>query len=697
MGGGKGAVDHFIDEKIHAAECFANTQKMQHVTASGTYVLQNNYPFLKKIKETGMLTEENIAEKPRPKTENTKPTKLRKNLIGQKKKKTALFSWIVFFLLILFLLPLAVTFLFAGIGIAGLQLTKQSLFSGDLTAAGKTAHFSQTVFGVAQTTDKVVSLQARVFGMGRYAEKAEQYLLLGTDGSYALSNAIAAAQIMLRITNKQAVDPKTEFITASNKLKKAVTVFQKMRAQKEVHIPLLSELDPVIELVGATIDSYPSLLGMDGKKTYLLLFQNNAELRPAGGFIGSYGLLTLDKGAIADFQIHDVYDADGQLTGHVEPAYPFRRYMGIVHQYMRDSNYDVDFPTAASTSANMLALETGTAVSGVIGIDTSFVKTLVESIQPIYVPDYKETVTAKNFYIVTQSHAEKNFFPGSTQKKDFLRSLYQAIQLKLTDQAHLPYFSLAKAVTKSIAEKHILFAFPDPSLQQLFSANNLSSSLLDTREEKKGVYNDFLGISEANIGANKANAFVFRKVEQQVSLDEVGRIKNTVIIKYKNDSSDWPGGDYKNYLRLIVPKGARLTDITIDGQKQIIFSATTDYLLYERPDFTPPAGLEVETTAQQNKTLFGFLVIVPKGAYKTISVSYVSPTTLAIFQPTATYSLWYFKQPGTDGYEYAFSFSYPQSMKAFNSSQKLRSIGNSEVFSGVITTDQKFFIDVSKR
>jgi hypothetical protein len=322
---------------------------------------------------------------------------------------------------------------------------------------------------------------------------------------------------------------------------------------------------------------------------------------------------------------------------------------------------------------------------------------LVETVSPLYVPDYKETVTEKNFYMLTQSHAEKNFFPGSTQKKDFLRSLYQALQLKLSDQKHLPYVALSKAVTKSIAEKHILFAFPDPSLQQLFSANNLSASLLDTRETKKGTYNDFLGLSEANIGANKANAFVFRKVEQQVSLDEVGRVKNTVVIRYKNESRDWPGGEYKNYLRVIVPKGARLSDITIDGQKQVIFPATTDYLLYERPDFTPPAGLEVETTDQLNKTLFGFLVIVPKGAYKTISLSYTSPAPVDITQTIVSYSLWYFKQPGTDAYEYTFSFAYPKSMKAFNSSEKLRRIENTEVFGGVITTDQKFFIDVAKR
>ncbi len=698
----------FVDEKIHGSEVFANSQKTMHVTSGGTYVLQNNYPLLKKIKEPGLLSEESVKQNSNEKSEVKKITRLRhlsrlgltkaEGLVGQSKTKkpSSLFSFF-FFVILLFCLPFLITVLFAGLGIGGFLLTKQSLVHGDFTTAGKTAHISQVFFGVAQATDTIVSLQAEMVGMGAQGEKLEQFLSLGAEGSYALINAISATQTVLSIANKQSLYPKEEFLLASNKLKKAVTIFQKIRAQDDFSLPVIAELDPLIRLVGATIDSYPTLLGMDGGKTYLLLFQNNAELRPSGGFIGSYGLVTLDRGSIADFQIHDVYDADGQLKGHVEPAYPFRRYMGIVHQYMRDSNYDADFPTAASASANMLAMETGTVVSGVIAIDTSLVETLVELLQPIYVPDYKETVTAKNFYMLTQSHAEKNFFPGSTQKKDFLRSLFAALQLKLTDQKHLPYFVLAKAIAKGISEKHILFAFPDVGLQQLFSANDLSASMKDTRETKKNQYNDFLGINEANIGANKANAFVYRKVDQHLTVDEAGRIKNTVTIRYKNESKDWPGGDYKNYLRIITPVGSRLSDITIDGQKQIIFPATTDYLLYERPDFTPPQGLEVETTEELSKALFGFLVIVPKGTFKTITISYVSPTTLDMGQQVMSYNLWYFKQPGTNAYDYSFAFFYPDSMKAFKFSKELKSVGGSVIFENVIMTNQHLSIDLSKK
>src|SRR3989344_5241553 len=112
------------------------------------------------------------------------------------------------------------------------------------------------------------------------------------------------------------------------------------------------------------------------------------ELRPGGGFIGSYGLLTFSKGKITDFSIHDVYDADGQLKGHIEPPFPIRRYLPQIHWYMRDSNWDVDFAKAASTSAYFLNAETGKTVDGVIGVDLSFVKNLLSVTGPITVSDY---------------------------------------------------------------------------------------------------------------------------------------------------------------------------------------------------------------------------------------------------------------------------------------------------------------------
>ena len=82
----------------------------------------------------------------------------------------------------------------------------------------------------------------------------------------------------------------------------------------------------------------PEAIGLNGKRKYLLLFQNNMELRATGGFIGSYGIASFSDGKMQDLKISDVYTADGQLKGKIFPPGPITKYMGQPNWYLRDSN-----------------------------------------------------------------------------------------------------------------------------------------------------------------------------------------------------------------------------------------------------------------------------------------------------------------------------------------------------------------------
>jgi len=50
--------------------------------------------------------------------------------------------------------------------------------------------------------------------------------------------------------------------------------------------------------VRALLEVLPGVLGSDGTKKYLILFQNDKELRPTGGFWTAYAILTLEDGRI---------------------------------------------------------------------------------------------------------------------------------------------------------------------------------------------------------------------------------------------------------------------------------------------------------------------------------------------------------------------------------------------------------------
>lgn len=594
---------------------------------------------------------------------------------SENKKFRHVFLRFIFFALFFLFLPFLITALLSLMGGYQLKLTKESLESGDFKSSLESSKDAKSFIALANRFGKITFFE--IDYVKKNLDDAENI-------SSALYSISSAANYFVNVFPK-GNSSADEFAKNVSSLKDALIVFQKIEAEKGGKI-LFNLPNPFVLSALSTLDVFPDIFGFKEEKTYAIFFQNNMELRPGGGFIGSYGILKIKKGKIKDFSIYDVYDADGQLKGHIEPPYPIRRYLPSVHWYLRDSNFDPDFTKGASVSAFFLENETGEKVDGIVGVDVSFVKEILKVLGPVYVSDYNETVSSDNLYLLAQTHAEKEFFPGSTQKKDFLRSLFKAIQMS---PKKISYIKLLDAVSSSLFQKHLLFAFSDQSVQDVFTVNKMSSALFDQREEAPNKINDFLGISEANLGINKANFFIKRKVEQNMEIAQDGNVSGKVKISYKNLSTktSWPGGDYKNYLRIILPFGSKINSIVIDGKVQEQTLAVTSPLIYEAKNFLPPKELEVEKLEEEGKTIFGFLIIVPTDAFKTIEIEYGLLSKIPGGQSFA-YDLLLFKQPGVEEYPYSFSLTHPNSLKI---------ISGTADFSTNFKEDTNLRIDFSKQ
>lgn len=616
-------------------------------------------------------------------------------------KKYLPFLVSLFYILVVLIIPFFTTLLFSLLGFSTLSFSKNAIDRGSLGAAQSAASLSKSFFTVAKQTSIPLALEGQILGVGNNFTFST-YINFGQNISSAVFYTLEASNKMLNVFENKSANPKEDFLKGTNLFKNAVVLLQETKSMEGLPKDMSKEIDKISNLsrlVSGTVDVLPTIFGLDGQKNYLLLFQNNMELRPGGGFIGSYGLLTLDKGRIADFSINDVYDADGQLKGHVEPPFPIRRYLPSAHWYLRDSNFDVDFAKGASVSAFLLNAETGKIVDGVIGIDLTFVKNILSAIGPVYVADYKETVSENNLFQLAESHAEKNFFPGSTQKKDFLRALFLAIQLEFNSKKTFPYLNLSEVLADSILEKHVVFAFNDPSLQNTFSVNNLSSTLTDERKTEKNSINDFVGINEANLGVNKVNYFIQRLVSYNLIMDDSGGLSGQLNIKYANTNKNgvWPGGDYKNYLRLILPKDAELSSVSIDGKEQKILTAITDPLIYEAKNFSQQEGLEVDKEEEQGKTIYGFLVTVPTDTIKTITAKYILAQKMFLNNSLFSYDLRIFKQPGIDGYPFNFKLSYPSLFRVVNKPANIKDENNVLSVKYSILTDKDIGINFGKK
>jgi hypothetical protein len=669
----------FVKEKKAKQQNYIFSEK-------GTYLPDKDYPLEERLSKVD--TKQVHLSEPAMPLENP----------GKEKKHVVLpFVWLIFCLAFFLCLPLFSTLGFSFLGLRALTATKTALEKGSVAGAEKSVIDAQNYFSLAQKTAVVLTAESGLIGKQDVFDKLNQDIDTGqnisTAGVYLLNAANSLRQVFSAGSNAPG-----NFTDASNYLKNALVIFEKEKAQGQNFSDLTEKIDPLINFAANTLSVWPDVLGFNGQKTYLILFQNNMELRPGGGFIGSYGLLTLDKGKVANFSIHDIYDADGQLKGHVEPPFAIRRYLPSVNLYMRDSNFDVDYINDAGIAARFLNIEENQQVNGVIGVDVSFVRNILSAMGQVYVPEYSENVDAGNLFQLTESQSEKNFFPGSTQKKDFLQALFSAMQENLVNNKNLSYLSLAKALGDSIVQKHILFAFDNSSLQNLFTVNGWSSSLWDDRQQDPSTIDDYFGINEANLGINKANYFIKRSVSQVINVDDNGNVSASITVAYKNTNVNgiWPGGLYKNYLRFILPQGSQITDIKINGQTQSTISAITDPQVYENKNFSPPNKLEIEKYDQNGKTIYGFLVTVPVNALQTVTFDYTLATQVLVSSPVLNYDLKLFKQPGTDEYPYDFSFTYPGSFRVVSTSLGTDDNGR-VVYSGSLNQDKEVFINLAKK
>ncbi len=133
----------------------------------------------------------------------------------------------------------------------------------------------------------------------------------------------------------------------------------------------LSEASAITETGARVARLLPPMLGGDGARNYLVVFQNLAEPRSTGGIFGSYAVVRADQGKI---EILD-QSAASRTLGYFDPPITelapnqIELYSELMAQYPMDVNFTPDYPTAAALFAEMYTFRTGQPVDGVMAID----------------------------------------------------------------------------------------------------------------------------------------------------------------------------------------------------------------------------------------------------------------------------------------------------------------------------------------
>lgn len=432
---------------------------------------------------------------------------------------------------------------------------------------------------------------------------------------------------------------------------------------KSREVTLRKEIDSKRSLLKTTtslVKILPNLLGVREDKRYLLLFQNSTELRATGGFIGSYGLLTFKGGVLKDLLIDDIYNPDGQLKEEITPPDPLRQYLGELRWWLRDSNWKPSYPEAAAQAEWFFEKETGKKVDGTIAINLDMLKKLLAVTGPIQVPDYNEQVSADNIVARSLFHAEIGFFPGSTQKRDFLGNVGRVLLDKLIKEQQLS-FNLLDVLKQSLAEKDMLISFNDPTSTAVAREQHWSGDIErcvscrltemtqvgDLSEDNDQSIKDYLYVVDSNLGVNKADIYIKPKIDYLVRVGKSGDLTSSLILSYQHtgENDTWPGGKYKDYVRVYVPEGSELTSSEISDQRD---------------------KLQITESHDAGKKVFEFWLQVDPRSTKSVILEYKLPKKIQLTNADQVYGLLVQKQPGRSNTDFKFGVETPDFLTVSN-------------------------------
>lgn len=375
----------------------------------------------------------------------------------------------------------------------------------------------------------------------------------------------------------------------------------------------------------------PALLGMDGPKTYLILVQNNHELRATGGFIAAIGRVTLDHGKLTELDFTDsysVYRADGRYPP--APA-AMQTYMNIPVLVMRDANWSPDLPTAARVAEALYKSDVGLDVDGIVTVDLHAVRRIFTALGEIQAPGFNTPITGENVEAQVVQLWERpvegdTAVGGDTQeelgawwvqRKEFIPRLAQAVLTKVQG-GDVDMLALASALVGALDARAVQVWLDNPEAAAILGAQGWDGAL------RPAPGSDFLAVVDTNMGYNKVDAAIERTLDYRVSwpdgADRSAQATLTLTYTHPIEAED-PGCDltprygksyadliarcYFDYVRVYVPAGSQLIEVT----------------------GVAPESITTQRGERKTQLFTGYFIMPPHSMHQ-VTFTYTLPSTL---------------------------------------------------------------------
>lgn len=508
--------------------------------------------------------------------------------------------------------------------------------------------------------------------------------------SFTLALAESYENILLAQKNIQAANKNLENVKAND-------FPSQYRSQVVTLKSSVPKLEKGLEYFSSHVDLILELLGHNQSRKYLLLFQNNRELRATGGFIGTYGLFDMNEGKIDNLKIEGPYNIDGQLLDVIKA--PEAMHLIQNRLYMRDANWFLDFPTSAEKTIIMHEKAGGPTVDGVVAFTASVFEELLKATGPIEMPEYETTVTSENFFDEAQREVEIDYDKELNKPKKFIADLFPKFFEKISNVDKDKWPEVFNAFMKSFYKKDILVYFSDEELENLIQDFGWGGEVKKTED-------DYLSYVVSNVGGGKTDHVTDQKIDYYSEIQPNGEVINTVKIKREHNGNKddfWTSVKNVSYLRLYVPKDSILIDAFgfdedfFEVLKSVDESAIEDSTLKEIEDsMVIHEPSQTRITTESGKTVFGNFSGLEVGEEKEIVLRYKLPFKVNLKSNfVEKHSLLLQKQPGTanivkfngnisfpSGYESIWK--YPENLKIDQNTFKIQEDVDSDKVYGFV-------------
>lgn len=458
------------------------------------------------------------------------------------------------------------------------------------------------------------------------------------------------------------VDAQPRFLEARRELDRALDARNRIEVEQlspRLQELVKDELDPLLQLMDDGLSlttTLPVILGAagDGPKTYLVLVQNEDELRPTGGFITTVGTLTVSGGEIVNLEFEGVDALEDWSRPYPSAPWQLQEYMNTSVLILRDSNWYADFPTSAVWAEYLYSYNHADRMDGVIAFDQQFLVMVLGVLGPLEVEGAPYAITSENAVEYMRSAKQPPAgepIPSGWYRKEFIRDIANAVLQRFVNGEITNWRDVATVLERALDERHLLFQFDDPA----------ASSLLEKHDWDNAIHpieGDFLMVTDTNIGFNKTNALMDIHLSYDVDLSDLSAPLGSLLVTHRNASREdvqcihFDAGRapedylypmercYWTYLRVYKQSGIELIDSSphsVPGEWMLLGKAV-------------PARVDLLEEEADGVQGFGTLLVVPGGGSLATGFEFALPAavvSLADETGVYVYRLKVQKQPGT--------------------------------------------------